>query len=336
MPVYNVEKYLPETIQSVLCQNFEHYEAIFVNDASTDSCPSLLNKTQQEHPQKIKVIHLKENRGLLYARKIGVQHATGKFISFLDGDDTFLPHAFETMACEMHKNPADILRFLHQNNTQKLPKNMDSSFWQSRAFPTALGNNAILRTIFSENKTIWNIWALLIQTKLIKKVFAHLPDDFILNGEDALTMLILAYFAQSFAFSPHIVYEYRIGSENSFTAQTSPEKIKNVIISAKNIQKALDNFQQNFLFDDDFKRIAQWIPHSILTWRAQNVFDLWRNACNEVFEKDPHHPLYLYCQNLLFVAPLPQSKAEKLGRFLLFPFIQLRHWWRHFLKKFKN
>ena len=111
IPVYNVERYLTDTIDSIITQNFDDYEAIFVNDGSTDSCPALLNSAQEKYPNKIRVIHLKENGGTHFARKAGVIEARGNYLTFLDGDDYFLPNAFSTMINEMENNPADILRF---------------------------------------------------------------------------------------------------------------------------------------------------------------------------------------------------------------------------------
>jgi glycosyltransferase involved in cell wall biosynthesis len=85
IPVYNVEKYLHECVNSVLNQNFRDYEIILVDDGSPDNCPVICDKYAEKFSH-VKVIH-KINGGLSDARNIGIQNATGEWIFFLDSDD---------------------------------------------------------------------------------------------------------------------------------------------------------------------------------------------------------------------------------------------------------
>lgn len=88
IPVYNVEKYLRRSIDSVLQQTFMDYECILVNDGSTDSCPRICNE-YAEQDSRIKVIH-KTNGGLSSSRNAGIDAASGEYLFFLDSDD-FIP-----------------------------------------------------------------------------------------------------------------------------------------------------------------------------------------------------------------------------------------------------
>ncbi|HEM5303194.1 TPA: glycosyltransferase family 2 protein, partial [Streptococcus suis] len=85
IPVYQVEKYLKRCIDSVLAQKFIDYEIILVDDGSTDSSPAICDAYSAEYPH-ISVIH-KENGGLSDARNVGIKHAAGEYIFFLDSDD---------------------------------------------------------------------------------------------------------------------------------------------------------------------------------------------------------------------------------------------------------
>ncbi|MFJ1322473.1 glycosyltransferase family 2 protein [Capnocytophaga canis] len=85
IPVYNVEKYLLECVDSVLQQDFSDYEIILVNDGSTDSSGQICDEYTQKY-SGIKVIH-KENGGLSDARNFGVKEARGEYLMFLDSDD---------------------------------------------------------------------------------------------------------------------------------------------------------------------------------------------------------------------------------------------------------
>lgn len=86
IPCYNVEKYLAECLDSVLGQSFEDFEAICVNDGSTDKTGDILAQYANKD-KRIKVI-TQENQGLSMARNAGLKVAVGAWISFIDSDDT--------------------------------------------------------------------------------------------------------------------------------------------------------------------------------------------------------------------------------------------------------
>ncbi len=86
VPVYNVEKYLSECLDSLVHQTLEDIEIIIVNDGSTDNSQAIINKYVKSYPRKIKSLS-KENGGLGDARNFGVPYATGEFIGFIDSDD---------------------------------------------------------------------------------------------------------------------------------------------------------------------------------------------------------------------------------------------------------
>lgn len=88
MPVYNREKRISRAIQSILDQEFENWELIIVNDASTDGTKEILDQIQ--HP-RIKIIHNEKNLERCISRNVGIEQACGEFICFLDSDDYHLP-----------------------------------------------------------------------------------------------------------------------------------------------------------------------------------------------------------------------------------------------------
>lgn len=93
-PVYNCEKYIDETITSVLNQTYERWEHIIINDRSTDNTLDIMKRYAQTD-KRIKVINLKQNAGVANARNIGIRHASGDYIAFLDGDDQWKENKLE-------------------------------------------------------------------------------------------------------------------------------------------------------------------------------------------------------------------------------------------------
>ena len=85
IPIYKVEQYLAECMESVLGQSYTNLEIILVDDGSPDACPALCDGYAQKD-KRVKVIH-KENGGLSDARNAGLEIATGEYIAFVDSDD---------------------------------------------------------------------------------------------------------------------------------------------------------------------------------------------------------------------------------------------------------
>ncbi len=109
VPVYNLEKYISRTLDSLL--NIEcsfDYEIIVINDGSTDLSEKIISKYQDEY-ECIKLFTI-ANRGVSNARNTGLSHAMGKYITFVDGDDTVEPTFFETAVNELNQNGYDFVQ----------------------------------------------------------------------------------------------------------------------------------------------------------------------------------------------------------------------------------
>lgn len=87
VPVYNVEKYLEQCVESLLSQTYEgDYEIILVDDGSTDRSGDICDRYVENYPDKIKAVH-KANQGLISARDVGIEKAQGEYCLFVDSDD---------------------------------------------------------------------------------------------------------------------------------------------------------------------------------------------------------------------------------------------------------
>lgn len=107
IPVYNAEEYLPECIESLLCQTFGDAEFIFVDDGSTDRSWEIL-----QHYARLDLrvqIYRQKNQRAGIARNNGISHAKGEFITFLDSDDIMLPNALELFYHRACETKADIV-----------------------------------------------------------------------------------------------------------------------------------------------------------------------------------------------------------------------------------
>ncbi len=94
IPVYNCQKYIEETIKSILAQEYENWELILVDDGSKDESGTICDRMAKED-NRITVFHIK-NGGVSNARNYGIAHANGEYIQFVDADDLVLPHTLKT------------------------------------------------------------------------------------------------------------------------------------------------------------------------------------------------------------------------------------------------
>lgn len=108
-PTYNHEKYIEECIESVLCQSYENWEMIIVDDASTDKTPEMVQKYVNKD-SRIKLIRHNENYGPFYLDKTyneALSIAKGDWIAILEGDDVWLPYKLEKQVEILNKYPSE-------------------------------------------------------------------------------------------------------------------------------------------------------------------------------------------------------------------------------------
>lgn len=108
IPVYNVEQYLQQCIDSLLSQTLQDIELIFVNDASTDHSLEILERNAQRNPIRMKVIDSKENLCQGGARNLGIKAARGTYIGFVDSDDFVHPDMFRVLYDRALETGADV------------------------------------------------------------------------------------------------------------------------------------------------------------------------------------------------------------------------------------
>lgn len=106
VPVYNVEKYLEECLESIQKQTYKNLEIIIIDDGSTDNSGRICDEYAKKD-DRIKVIH-QLNQGLSEARNVGIQNATGRYIGFVDSDDYIDIDMYNMLITNMKREDADI------------------------------------------------------------------------------------------------------------------------------------------------------------------------------------------------------------------------------------
>lgn len=157
VPVYNVEKYIKECVDSILAQTFDDYEVILVDDESPDGCPRICDEYAERFPNIIKVIHQK-NKGLAGARNSGLEKAKGDYVCFFDSDDYFIGDGIAEIYQKAVECDADILQnsFIAHNELKNSKFTVRSAFNTGKIYI----HNEItekVRTSTTERSTIY-VW----------------------------------------------------------------------------------------------------------------------------------------------------------------------------------
>jgi glycosyltransferase involved in cell wall biosynthesis len=111
IPVYNVEKYIRQTLESALAQTFPSIEFLICDDCGTDSSIAIIKEIQETHPRgkDIRILHQPRNMGIGPGRNRMLDEAKGRFFYSLDGDDTIAPNTIELLYNTANKNNAQIV-----------------------------------------------------------------------------------------------------------------------------------------------------------------------------------------------------------------------------------
>ncbi|WP_300699450.1 glycosyltransferase [Bacteroides sp.] len=102
VPIYKVEKYLPQCIDSILAQTFTNFELLLVDDGSPDRCGDICEEYARRD-ERIRVFH-QENAGLSCARNVGLENSSGRYISFIDSDDYVKSYYLEALYNALPEN----------------------------------------------------------------------------------------------------------------------------------------------------------------------------------------------------------------------------------------
>ena len=145
IPVYNVENYLHQCVDSVLAQTYQDFEVILVDDGSPDNCPKICDEYAQKD-SRVHVIHQK-NSGVSAARNNGIEHAKGEWITFVDSDDWVSKNYLENF--EIDKSAADIivqgLQYINHNTAEVHEyKELENNIFDKHSASSIVINNDLL------------------------------------------------------------------------------------------------------------------------------------------------------------------------------------------------
>jgi glycosyltransferase involved in cell wall biosynthesis len=180
IPSYNQKNYLAEAIESVLAQTLKPHQIIIVDDCSNDGSQELIAKYAQKFPNLIYPIYHSKNSGVVQTRIDALNAVTGDFVTYVDGDDRFLPEKLELEFDTLSKNPE--AQIAYSNNYYINPDGQRIGIWADNERPA---EGSIFKETFSRSFPKNNLFRMeLINYQAWKSVGFHDPDITIYEDYD--------------------------------------------------------------------------------------------------------------------------------------------------------
>ena len=203
IPIFNVEKYLRACLDSVLCQSYPDWEALCVNDGSSDGSVSILGEYAAKD-DRIIVIN-QSNAGTATARNTGLRAAKGDYIFFLDSDDWLEPDSLLILASRLHGE--DILCFSGKRYFESMGVYHPADILPEKTYERGMdyyNENALLRRDFAFVCVVLRVY----NRDFLMRNGLFFDDD--ISYEDNLWVPITLYHAQAVTVIPDVLYIYRI------------------------------------------------------------------------------------------------------------------------------
>lgn len=224
VPVYNVENYIRQCLDSILAQDFSDYEVILVDDGSVDSSGAICDQYTSENPS-FQCIH-KPNGGHTSARKCGYEASRGQYVAFVDSDDWIAPDMYGKMCHAIQETQADIVLC---NYTAVMPDRREictmpfpAGFYDKARLEEEVYPFMIYSGVFYKYGISPNLWNKLFRREQLRDHLFHVPDE-VTVGEDALTSYSCILDASSVFIMDENFYYYRSNAD-SLSRRTVPAR----------------------------------------------------------------------------------------------------------------
>ena len=206
VPVYNVDEYLADCINSVISQTYKNVELLLIDDGSTDHSGEICDQYREKDPNRIRVFHT-DNHGPLGARLIGIESATGDVLVFVDSDDSLRADALEKISDCFQKHACDMVIYHAEMCPYYAATPMRHPFRDDRLFEEAAMEElykGLLRGDIPNSLCI----------KAVRASCVRIPEHFrnrkLMNGEDLLLSACFLTGCRRVACINEGLYYYRI------------------------------------------------------------------------------------------------------------------------------
>ncbi|MDV3876021.1 glycosyl transferase family A [Elizabethkingia anophelis] len=289
IPVYNAEKTLYKSIDSLINQSYPHLELIFINDCSQDNTLNILYQYEKKIVDNskglvIKIISHEENKGVAAARNTGLQNATGELIYYVDADDFIDEGAIELLVEKQQENDADIV-----GCSWYLSFNQNKRRMNQPPFNDPL--EAIQQML--NGKMRWNLWLFMVKRSLYEDYNIRFIPGMNM-GEDLMVIMKLFVHANKVAFVNDALYHYGQSNEDSLTKTYSEKHRREVTANLYEVEEYLHKSSFFKSIGDGISFLKLNIKLPLLISDKKENYECWINwfpEANKFIMKNKDLPL---------------------------------------------
>lgn len=243
MPVYNAEKYLAETIESVLKQSFSDFELLIINDGSEDSSADIC-KDYQKRDKRI-VYLCQENHGISYTRNKGIKEAAGEYIAFCDHDDLYTADLLADNIKLIEQYGADFVKY---GRTMMLFKGEKTECYQTtfqKDVPYSIKRNEFKLKYpdLSEGPLLLYVWDGIFRKSFILDNNILFDESMKAGEEDRNFMFECLRKAEQIVVNPKIYYTHILRQTSSTSSKFNFNRCKSVEISISNEKNLINELR---------------------------------------------------------------------------------------------
>lgn len=246
VPVYKVEKYLSECINSLLSQSLNEIEIILVDDGSPDDCPRICDDFARKD-SRIKVIH-KNNQGLGLARSTGYEVVRGKYIAFLDSDDYVSKDMYKTLyeRAEEAKLDAcfcDILNFTDGRDPYPYPRESTELFFKDKQSIMTFSLNMLCPLLSQEENILYphTQWNYIVRKDKLEESQVEFVSEREFVSEDIIFNLCWLPYANRIEWIEKFLIYHRLDNASSLTNNLKYQKVEASIRMVSKVNEILSN-----------------------------------------------------------------------------------------------
>lgn len=230
VPIFNVEKYIDECIQSILYQTYINLEIILVDDESPDKCPEICDDYAKQD-SRIRVIH-KKNEGLGYARNSGLDIATGDFVVFVDSDDYLDKNTIQLLMSQVISNNAQYVKsgFRKINDAGKISyqRQYENIMFTDTEIDKSLSPRLLGSSPSKSDSIEMSVWASIYDRSIIEKHNIRFDSERVVISEDLPFNLSFLSYCKKAVLIHNITYNYRY-NPNSLTQKYRSDKFLKIV-----------------------------------------------------------------------------------------------------------
>lgn len=284
IPMYNAERFIVYTINSLLAQTLKDIEILIMDDCSTDQCASIVNETFGDN-EHVVYYKMEKNGGPAKARNKGIELAKGEYVTFLDSDDGIVIDALEKLynaakefdadvvqsagalvpvMCpapdDIMQSPTNLLVKIEKDTKTTVPKKID------------LSNEDRIKGVM-DSSLGGNVWGKIFRKSFLIENELRMPD--LKMSEDVIFSFECVMLAKNYVVTPYYSVIYRMIGDSLSKGTKSPAFMKKLLDSTFGGDIAIREFSKKTKF---FIENPEWTEKLIL-WMDQTMEDLYIRPC---------------------------------------------------------